>query len=376
MTHHMTFAMVIVFILIAITVLFGAHFILYSSIVSLFALDQGYRIFLISALSFLGASFFISTFLVRWKEVLATRFFYFISGFWLGFLINLLLAVFVLWVFIWTGEMLGLSVDKQVFGVIFFGLAFLYSIYGSWSAFNPRLKNISVNIPGLPEEWKGGKIVQLSDVHLGYVHKADFMEKIVRKVNSVNPKLVLVTGDLLDGMDENLEEPLGPVESIKSEKGIYFITGNHETYLGLSEVFSAISKTKIVILNDQIVDVEGLKLIGISYPSRGEEKNIASILRSMKKDFWGKPNILMYHSPVNIEQIKDSGINLELCGHTHEGQLFPLNFITRIIYRGYDHGLYVMGDYTLYTTNGVGTWGPAVRTGNAPEITVITLDGN
>jgi predicted MPP superfamily phosphohydrolase len=200
------------------------------------------------------------------------------------------------------------------------------------------------------------------------------MEKIVQKVNSADPKMVLITGDLLDGMDGNIEGPLEPIKNIKADEGIYFVTGNHETYLGLNEVFSALSKTKIKVLKDQVVDIGGLKLIGINYPSRGEEKNVVSILSSMKKDFLGKPNILMYHSPVNIEQIKNSGINLELCGHTHDGQLFPLNYITKLMYKGYDYGLHQSGNYTLYTTNGAGTWGPAMRTGSASEIVVVTLD--
>lgn len=370
----MTFAVIIIFMLIAAALLFGSHLILYSSVVNLFALGRGYRIFLISALSFLGASFFISTFLVRWKEVLLTRFFYFTSGFWLGFLLNLLLAILAVWIVIGAGMILNFSPSKPILGAIFFGLAFLYSIYGCWNAFNPRIKNISVKIPNLPEEWRGKKIVQLSDVHLGHIYKADFMEKIVQKINAADPKMVLITGDLLDGMDGDIDDSIEPINNIKANDGIFFITGNHETYLGLKWVFDALSKTKMIILKDQVVDVGGLKLIGINYPSRGEEKNIISILDSMQKDYLGKPNILMYHSPVNIEQIKKSGVNLELCGHTHDGQFFPLNLLTRLIYKGYNYGLYQIGDYTLYTTNGAGTWGPAMRTGNASEIVVITLD--
>ena len=199
------------------------------------------------------------------------------------------------------------------------------------------------------------------------------MEKVVKEVNLINPELVLITGDLFDGMDGELKNPISPISEINAKKGIYFVTGNHETYLGLPEVFKTLQKTKVNILKDEVVNVEGLKIIGINYPVRGEDKNIVSTLNSLKKDYYGAPNILMYHSPVNIEQIKNSGVNLELCGHTNNGQIFPLGLLTKMIYGGYDYGLFKMGNYTLYVTNGVGTWGPPMRIGNAPEIVEITL---
>lgn len=374
MTHHMTFSIIIVFLLISIAILFGLHYLLYFSIVNFFSIIiHGHKVILASLLSFLGISFFLSTLLAHWKENLFTRNFYFFSGFWMGFLLNLLMVLAIVWLIVWMGNLFSFSPNRAVLGMIFFVLAFIFSIYGSWSSFNPKIKKITVKIPNLSENWKGKKIVHLSDIHLGHIYKAGFMEKIVREVNSINPEMVLITGDLFDGMDGELANPIEPINNIQAGKGIYFVTGNHETYLGLNEIFKALKKIKITVLRDEVVNVDGLKIIGINYPVRGEDKDVVSTLNSLKRDFYGAPNILMYHSPVNIEQIKNSGVNLELCGHTHSGQIFPLGLITKMLYKGYDYGLFAMGNYTLYITNGTGTWGPPMRTGNTPEIVEITL---
>jgi hypothetical protein len=213
----------------------------------------------------------------------------------------------------------------------------------------------------------------LSDVHLGHIYREKFIKKVVEKVNSQEPEMVLITGDLFDGMDGNLAPIIQPLEDIRAKAETFFVIGNHETYLGLDNVFREIKNTPLRILRDEVVDINGLKLIGIGYPDRGEKKDIVTVLESLKKDYFGKPNILLFHTPVAISQIKDLGINLELCGHTHRGQIFPFNLITNLLYRGYDYGLFSMGEYTLYTSNGVGTWGPAMRLGNNPEIVVITL---
>jgi hypothetical protein len=236
------------------------------------------------------------------------------------------------------------------------------------------LKNIDVKIKNLPARWKNKKIIQISDVHLGQVNQKEFLEKIVSKINLVSPEMVLITGDLFDGMDGILASVLQPLKKIDPPKGIFFITGNHETYLGLNNIFKEIKKTPIKVIRNEVLSISGLKIIGIDYPEQGEKSDIISKLELLKKDYFGKPNILLHHTPVNISQIKKMGINLELCGHTHNGQIFPFDLITKLIYRNYNYGLYSSGNYTLYTTNGVGTWGPTMRLGNIPEIVVITLN--
>ena len=318
-------------------------------------------------------SFIFSSLISHWSDNFLTRGYYLISGAWLGILNNFVLASILIWIIILTSRFFNLSLDLKIIASPIFIIAFFLSIYGIWNAFNPVIKNISVSIPNLPIEWKNKKIIQISDIHLGHIYRKDFLQKIVGKINNERPEMVLITGDLFDGMDGNLTSIISPLENIKTKKGIFFVTGNHETYLGLENTFQTLKNSQLKILRDEVVDVSGIKLIGISYPGHNEKKNISDILKLLKEKYFGKPNILLYHAPTNISEIKNLGINLELCGHTHKGQFFPFNLITHSVYNGYDYGLFKMENYTLYTSNGVGTWGPVMRVGNTPEIVVITL---
>lgn len=360
----MIFIQTIIFIILAMGILAGMHYFFYFSLIRFFSITNplSKNIFL-AVIAFWGISFILALILARWWENFFIRAFYFISGFWLGLLINLFLASAVVWLF-------GAS---RPLAVIFFSLAFIFSIYGIWNAYNIKIKNISVSIPNLPEQWKNKKIVQLSDIHLGLVYQESFMRDIVGKVNSANPEMVVITGDYFDGMGDDLNSLSKPLNDIQTEKGVFFVTGNHETYLGAEKAFSALEKTKVKILRDEVVDVDGLKLIGINYPGQGGNKDVPAVIQSLEKYFSGRPNILLYHSPVYLNQFKKSGVNLQLSGHTHKGQIFPVGYITKLIYKNCDYGLHQMDDFTIYTTSGVGTWGPAMRTGNAPEIVIITL---
>ena len=373
--NTMAYLRIILFLISAIGILFGAHWLLYVSILRFFAITNfSHKLILLFVLAFFGISFFTSSFLARFSESLFTRDLYFLSAFWLGLLLNLILATAVMWALVWGAEMVGASLNQTAFASILFMLAFSYSIYGAWNAFTIRVKEVSVHIPNLPDTWKGRKIVQLSDVHLGIVHREAFMRDIVNKTNAVNPEMVVITGDLFDGMDGDLNPLVRPLNDIKAEKGTFFITGNHETYLGVKESLDALTKVNVRILKNEVADVNGLKIIGINYPTLEENENVVSVLDSLKSQYEGKPNVLLYHAPTFIDEIKTRGVNLELCGHTHKGQLFPFGFITSLVYKGYDYGLYTSGNYTLYTTTGAGTWGPPMRTGNHPEIVVITLN--
>lgn len=363
-----------IIITILFAILLGVHWALYASIVSFFAIaDKVCKRTLAGVLAFLSVSFILAWVLVSRQENLFTRGFYLMSGYWLGLLVNLLMALAVVWLIVGLSRLTGLRLETAMIALICFGLASAYTAYGVWNAEHPRIKNITVTIPNLPAQWKNKKIVQLSDVHLGHVRSDGFLRHIVAEVNAVHPALVVITGDLFDGSDGELRRFVQPLNGIQAEKGMFFITGNHETYLGVEKAFAALENTPVRILQDEIVDVDGLKVIGISYPKRGENKDVVGVLHSLEKDFGGRPNLFLYHAPVHINEFKDSGVNLQLSGHTHMGQIFPFRYITHLVYKGYDYGLHRMGDYTLYTTDGIGTWGPALRTGNTPEIVVVTL---
>lgn len=365
---------IIIFVCLALGILLGAHYFLYFSIIRFFSIGTAvYKNILMGVLAFLSVSFILGSFLARWQENIFSRFFYFASGFCVGLLLNLIMAVVFIWLIVWVGRLVDFKPSRALLGALFFAGALGISVYGVYNAFDVKIKNITVTIPGLPQEWKNKKIVQISDLHLGFINKSAFMERVVEKINAVSPEAVVITGDLFDGMDGKLDLLVVPLGEITVPRGVYFVTGNHETYLGVKECFEALEKVKINILRDEVVDLGGLKIIGIGYPDRNETKDIVTTAQSLQKYFYGQPNILLYHSPVRTEQFKKAGVNLQLAGHTHQGQIFPINYITNLIYRGYGYGLHQLGEYAIYITSGAGTWGPPLRIGTSSEIVVIVL---
>jgi uncharacterized protein len=371
----MTFYLIIASLLfIGIGVLFGSHYLLYFSIIHFFSItDKTDARILLAIIAFLSFSFILSSIIAHVKENSFTRSFYFISGFWMGLLVNLVLATFAIWIIIFISKTAGYAINFGLLAIFFFFLAFLYSIYGVWNALNPKIKHISVAIPNLPTIWKNKKIVQLSDLHIGHIHKNNFLSPIIEKVNAINPDMVVITGDLFDGMDGNFDPPLKIVDEMNPEKGVFFVTGNHETFLNTKIIFSALEKTKVKVLHDEVLDIDGLKLIGINYPEHNEIKDPVKIIEDLKPLFHGKPNIFLHHTPVNIHKFKNSGVNLMLSGHTHQGQIFPFHLVTKLMFKSFDYGLHTLDEFTIYITSGAGTWGPTMRTGNSPEIVVITL---
>jgi uncharacterized protein len=365
---------VIPFMILGLVILFGAHWIVYYSIIHFFAItDPLQKRILIIILFLLAVSFFAVSFLAHISHNQISRYLYFASGFWLGLLVNLVLACVVSSLIIWTSRFFGFPCNTAIIGFILFLLAAACSIYGVWNAFHPIIRNINVEIKNLPDEWKGKTVVQISDVHLGYIYRDTFINKIVSQINGLHPDIIFITGDLFDGQDGDFLNLVKPLNNLYAPEGIYFVTGNHETYLGVNEAFSILKQTKIQILDDKIIQLDGLQIAGMSYPIMGEKKDTSGFISSQANFIKDMPTILLHHAPTDINKAENLGINLQLSGHTHVGQLFPFNFITHLVYRGYDYGLHKIGDFSIYTTNGTGTWGPPMRTGNRPEIVQITL---
>ena len=322
----------------------------------------------------LPLSFIASAFLAHWTDGLLTRVFYFCSSLWLGVGLTLLTAFTLTWAVWGAAVFVGRRPNPLWLGLGAVGLTVLYSTYGVWNAYHPRLVDLKVRVNNLPPSWRGKTLVQLSDVHLGRILGADFLSRVVTKVNAQDPAMVLITGDLFDGSDGKLEELVAPLNQLVAPKGIYFVTGNHETYLGVQRSLAALRNTPVRALADERVVVDGLQVIGISYPERGHALGFAEKMAKLPGFDPASPSVLLYHSPTQVAEAKAAGINLQLSGHVHQGQIFPLQFITRLMFGRYYHGLHNEGNYTLYTTSGTGLWGPTMRTGNHPEIPVIHLE--
>lgn len=369
MEHIVT---IILLALAAISLLFASHFFVYWSLGHFFQIvNPGINAALAVVIIILAFSFVASSLLAHWRENVFTRMYYYASGVWLGLLANLLVTLISAWVIIALCDVFNIKINQGLLGTLAIIAAVVYTVWGVLNARHPRIKEITVTIDNLPEAWRGKTAVHISDIHLGHVHNSRFLGLVVDKINTQKPSIVFITGDLFDGMDGKLDAHIEPLDRIQAEWGTYFINGNHETYFGVAKATALLAKTKVKILNDESVDVQGMKIVGLNYAERWENRDLARIIREKIQLRPEDPSILLYHSPDQIEEIKETGINLFLAGHTHRGQMFPFNYITKLIFRGYDYGLHVDGAYSLYTTSGVGTWGPPMRTGNKPEIVVI-----
>ncbi len=324
-------------VVLGLTILFGGHYFLYYSFIRFFGIDNSQvKLFLFIILFLLSLSFILSSALAHFRYGLLAKSFYIFSASWIGMALSLLLAAGLIWLINWFAVLAGFKPNILVLGAVVFSLAIIFSGCGFWNAFHPQVKNMEVAIKNLPSEWKDKTIVQLSDVHLGNINGLGFLQNIVEKVNALHPDLIFITGDLFDGMDGDLDIFKESLNKLQARSGIFFVTGNHETYLGIEKVFSALEGTNIKILNDEFIELDGLQIVGISYPIQnqasditGQSKNTASVIASLKNFDRTKATILLHHSPTNLDQAKASGVNLQLSGHTHQGQLFPVNILAR-----------------------------------------------
>jgi hypothetical protein len=363
------------FILIALSILFFSHYFIYFSLLHFLGVAApARRVALAGVLFLLPASFIASSILAHWTDNFFSRALYFCSALWLGVGATLILTFALAWGAWGTAKLLTRSPSPASFGWAAVALACLYSAYGLWNAYHPRVQNISVRIKSLPPAWRERRVVQLSDLHLGYILRAGFATRLVAMVNAQRPDLVVITGDLFDGADGKLQELVAPLNALRAPLGIYFVTGNHETYLGVERAYAALRTTPVRILANETVVIDGLQVVGISYPERGHSRNFARVIAKPPGFNPALPSILLYHSPTHIAEAKAAGVSLQLSGHAHHGQILPIQFISRSVYGRYYHGLHVEGDYTLYASSGAGTWGPTMRTGNYPEIAVIRLE--
>lgn len=364
----------IMFLFILVSILLGGHFFIYFSLVKFLTITSiTARLWLGGGLLFLSVSFIGASFLAHYSEGILARVIYSIFSFWLGMGWNLIIALIISWLAVGVAKIFGQNLDYKY--LIIFSLIFMVvlSVWGAWNAYNPKIKNVTVRIKNLPQEWQGKKAVQLSDVHLGHIYGKKFLNKIISRVSAQNPDIIFITGDLFDGMEGDLSGLVSPLGNIAAPDGIYFITGNHETYLGVNKAAEALRSTPIKFLDNEVINVAGMQILGISYPERGDKKSFTQKVIEVKDFDSRKSNILLYHNPDSAKEAKDLGINLQLAGHSHRGQIFPFQLITYLVYGKYHNNLTQEGDFSIYTSTGTGTWGPMMRTSGRSEIVVLNF---
>jgi predicted MPP superfamily phosphohydrolase len=250
--------------------------------------------------------------------------------------------------------------------------------YGLWRAFEPaELSEVPIRLPKLPKQLDGFTIVHLSDLHISSVIRRNFIEEVVRRCNQLKPDLVAITGDLVDGEVDQLAHAVAALRGLQSRYGTYFVTGNHDYYSGVRPWTSAISAMGIQVLRNRRLEIgdagASFDLVGVDdWSARINGRGGYDLERAIAGRDPDRASVLLAHEPANFDQAVERGMGLQLSGHTHGGQLFPLTALVAMRWSRYA-GLYRQGPGQLYVSRGVGFWGPPMRVGSPPEIVKLTL---
>ncbi|AZQ36936.1 metallophosphoesterase [Streptomyces cyaneochromogenes] len=245
--------------------------------------------------------------------------------------------------------------------------------YGTYGVLRgPRVKRVTVPLAKLPRAAHGYRIAVVSDVHLGPVLGRGFAQKVVDTINGTQPDLIAVVGDLVDGSVKDLGPAAAPLAGLRARHGAFFVTGNHEYFSGAEQWVDEVRRLGLRPLENARTELPHFDLAGvndIAGESEGQGPDFAKALGDRDK---ARACVLLAHQPVQIHDAVDHGVDLQLSGHTHGGQLWPGNFIADLANPTLA-GLERYGDTQLYVSRGAGAWGPPTRVGAESDITVIEL---
>jgi predicted MPP superfamily phosphohydrolase len=259
------------------------------------------------------------------------------------------------------------------------------TLAGTWNASNPVIVRHHVR-RGDSSNIAGGdlslRVALLSDIHLGQLTGPRYLEKLISLVNDASPDIVLIVGDTVDGpgfwRDEAKKTAcMNLLSSFKSKLGTWAVMGNHDYYAGHTAVENFFAGTNVRLLVDEAEMVDGkFFLVGRddragAYYGRAR-KSIGDIVPPIISGDARYPLVVMDHQPFNLGDAADAGALLQVSGHTHRGQLFPINFIVARMYEK-SYGLYKRGNTRYYISSGAGVWGAPVRTAGRPEVVIIDL---
>jgi predicted MPP superfamily phosphohydrolase len=200
-----------------------------------------------------------------------------------------------------------------------------------------------------------------------------FGRRIAALAEKLNPDIIFIPGDLFDGTRGDPDRLAEPLKELSAPFGVYFASGNHDEFGGVAHYTAAMKRAGIRVLENEMVTVDGLHIVGASYGDSAFPMRLQAFLEGLPlRD--GQASILLNHVPSRLPIVERAGVSLQLSGHTHGGQMFPFTWIVRRAFGKFTYGLQQFGKLQVYTSTGAGTWGPPMRVGSHPEIVLIGFE--
>jgi len=373
---------------VASALLIGMHYYIAKRLVLDSGVVEPWRGALLAAVAGLGICLVLQPFVERLVRPPASRVVSWPASLWMGFaflLVNLLiLSDAVLWLS--GGAALaaseGLAVGEPAAAVrasLVVAVALVAGAFGLRSAMRPPLlRRVEIALERWPESLDGFRIVQLSDTHIGPILGRAFVEELVSRANALDPDLVAMTGDLVDGGVRQLADEVAPLAGLRARHGVYFVTGNHDHYSGAGSWCEKAGALGICVLRNQRVEIgDGdavFDLVGVddhhgSHFGRGGGEDLEAALDGRDR---GRPAVLLAHDPSTFKRASGMGIDLQISGHTHGGQIWPFGYLVRLVIP-FVAGRFRRNGADLYVSRGSGFWGPPMRLFAPAEITEIVL---
>ena len=373
---------VLCFVTVLLTVLVGGHLYLARRLI----LDPGVpspaRGVLLGVLAVLAASLVLQPFAERLLPRTSARWISWPASLWMGLafcLINLLLLSDLTWVLMGAAvEGTGTGAARvRALGVLAVGLVAAGAGLRNATR-EPDLRRVEIELERWPRALDGYRIVQISDVHIGPLLDRRFARRVVERCNALAPDLIAVTGDLVDGSVRRVGAEVEPFAALRARHGAFFVTGNHDYYSGADAWVDRVRELGIRVLRNERVTIgEGEDVFDLA----GVEDHHAHIVSAGRREDLdralagrdpARPVVLLAHDPATFPAALRRGVDLQLSGHTHGGQIWPFRYVVRLA-TPYIAGHYRTNGAQLYVSRGTGFWGPAVRLLAPAEITEITL---
>ena len=321
---------------------------------------------MLSLIGYTGLGFFFLTFLLFITKDIATKSWSFISSFFPSDI----------------KQQITIDLEKRQFLQKSLSVGILTVVgpttaYGYYSARKgPSIINQTIFLNDLPDAFENFTIAQISDLHVGPTIKKPYVEKVLNQISIINPDLIAITGDLIDGSIDYLKKDLEPLSEMIANYGTYFVTGNHEYYSGAEKWLdetdrmgftNLVNEHDLISINNETITLAGVTDFRAHQIIPSHKSNPKNALRGSTDQ---KVKILLAHQPSSIFKANEAGYDFQISGHTHGGQFWPFTYPTKKA-NPYLSGLHNHNGTQIYVNSGTGYWGPPLRLGVPSEITLF-----